>query len=159
MLLTWQTSSISPVTTRGRRILRRSSRIFFRVSSRTYREAGRRVILPILRQFEPDAILVSLGVDAHYMDPLASLTLSSTGYLDLVKEISNVAAEICQDRYALFLEGGYNIYALAEVVGGATAQAIGLEPDIRFKDVHGNNTQGAPDVEAALHVQSRYWDL
>jgi len=125
----------------------------------TFNEASKKIIQPILRQFEPDAILISLGVDAHYMDPLASLTLSSKGYLDTVKDISAIAGELCQNRYAIYLEGGYNINALAETVGGAIAQSWEMEPSLRFTEKIDDNIHGASYVEEARSIQSKYWHV
>lgn len=125
----------------------------------TFNEASKRIIQPILRQFEPDAILISLGGDAHYMDPLASLNLSTNGYLDLMKDISGIANEICENRYAVYLEGGYNVQVLAEIVGGSMARSMGQAVPLRFtenldQDIHGSNY-----VEEAHFVQSKYWNL
>src|SRR5437867_10506364 len=46
----------------------------------SYLAAHDRIVEPIVEQFRPDGILVSLGIDAHYRDPLTSLVLSSPGY-------------------------------------------------------------------------------
>src|SRR5207253_589124 len=61
------------------------------------------VIEPILGQFRPDVVLVSLGIDAHYRDPLTSLTLSSPGYVDLVKRSAALAARLCANRFTIRL--------------------------------------------------------
>src|SRR5206468_467314 len=50
----------------------------------SYRAAADSIIEPILTAVRPDVILVSLGIDAHYRDPLTSLTLSSPAYVDLM---------------------------------------------------------------------------
>ena len=76
-----------------------------------------RIILPALLQFSPDVILVSMGADAHYMDPLAGLSLSSGGYVELIRRIHG-AAKRMNAGLALTLEGGYHPDALAEVVAG-----------------------------------------
>ena len=35
-----------------------------------------RVVLPVLRQFSPDLVLVSAGFDAHERDPLATMRVT-----------------------------------------------------------------------------------
>src|SRR5207245_11644020 len=50
----------------------------------SYLAAYERVVEPIVEQFRPDVVLVSLGIDAHYRDPITSLVLSSPGYVQLV---------------------------------------------------------------------------
>ncbi|HEV8594363.1 MAG TPA: histone deacetylase, partial [Thermoplasmata archaeon] len=56
-----------------------------RCGDATFELAFREVIAPIVRQFLPDAILVSFGGDAHYKDPLTGLALTSPGYLSLAE--------------------------------------------------------------------------
>ncbi len=125
----------------------------------TFNEASKKLIQPILRQFQPDAILISLGGDAHYMDPLASLTLSSKGYLDIMNDISGIANEFCNNRYAVYLEGGYNINALAETVGGAMAQSQEQKPALKFTDIADQDVHGASYLEEIIAMQSKYWEL
>src|SRR5436309_4745876 len=56
------------------------------------------IVEPILEEFRPDVVLMSLGVDAHYRDPLTSLTLSSPGYVELVARAANAASRLCGNR-------------------------------------------------------------
>ncbi len=125
----------------------------------TFHAASKKIIQPILRQFQPDAILISLGCDAHYMDPLASLTLSSKGYLEIIKDISSLASEMCDNRYAVYLEGGYNIHALAETVGCAMGHSLEQKPELRFTDAADRDVHGASYLEEVIAMQSKYWDL
>ena len=125
----------------------------------SFSTASKKIILPILRQFQPDAILISLGGDAHYMDPLASLTLSSKGYLDIMNDISGIAEELCDNRYAVYLEGGYNTHALAEVVGGTVGHSLEQMPHLTFTEVADQDVHGAEYLEEAIAIQSKYWEL
>jgi len=125
----------------------------------TFEAAREKIILPILEQFKPDAILISLGGDAHYMDPLSSLTLSSKGYVDLISRMGNLAGDICENRWAVFLEGGYNIHALADVVGSSIAMAEGLETETTFNEVGDAEFIGARWISEALDIQSKHWKL
>src|SRR5207245_10034955 len=61
----------------------------------SYLAAYDRVVEPIVEQFRPDVVLVSLGVDAHYRDPLTSLVLSSPGYVDIVCRSVDLIAQQC----------------------------------------------------------------
>ena len=76
------------------------------------------IIEPIVRAYRPDVILVSLGVDAHYRDPLTSLALSSAGYVDLLARTARLAKDVCGRRLVVALEGGDHLPALAEGVAG-----------------------------------------
>src|SRR5206468_3295444 len=106
------------------------------------------VIEPILRQFRPDVVLVSLGIDAHYRDPLTSLTLSSPGYVDLVKRSAALAARLCANRFTIALEGGYHLEALSEVIAGVVAGIEGRSIPLALTDVLDDRGRGREAIEA-----------
>jgi len=70
-------------------------------------------ILPALRAFRPELILVSAGFDAHARDPLASLQLNEDDYTWITRELCAIAGEFCDGRLVATLEGGYDLEALA----------------------------------------------
>ena len=74
------------------------------------------LVLPIIRQFDPQLILVSAGYDAHKDDPLASMNLDVKGFGQLVSQLSALARDLCEGRMLFVLEGGYNLKALSEAV-------------------------------------------
>jgi acetoin utilization deacetylase AcuC-like enzyme len=77
---------------------------------KVYTHALERIIEPIVRRFAPDFIVVSLGFDAFWNDPLASMRLSIAGYASLLKS----ALDLAEGRLVVALEGGYNLLALAQ---------------------------------------------
>jgi len=79
------------------------------------------VLLPALRRFKPDLVLVSLGFDAHWADPLASMRLTTQGYGRILLRIRSLADELCGGRLVFLLEGGYDLRVME--VG---ARAAGL---------------------------------
>jgi len=81
-----------------------------------FREKYRQQILPALKKFNPDLILLSAGFDAHKDDPLASIQLKEEDYQWLTKEIMDIAKDCCDGKIVSILEGGYNLYALADCV-------------------------------------------
>ena len=70
-------------------------------------------LLPKLREFAPELILISAGFDAHQDDPLAQLNLRSDDFFWGTGEICKVAAACCEGRVVSTLEGGYDLPALA----------------------------------------------
>jgi acetoin utilization deacetylase AcuC-like enzyme len=72
------------------------------------------VVVPALEQFRPDAILVSAGYDAHELDPLAGMRMTTAGYGAVVALLDDVAARVCGRRLAFVTEGGYHLDALRE---------------------------------------------
>lgn len=70
-------------------------------------------ILPRLRDFGPDLILISAGFDAHERDPLGGLRLCEADFSEATKRIMDIADQRCGGRIVSMLEGGYDIDALS----------------------------------------------
>ncbi|MGB1088945.1 MAG: histone deacetylase family protein, partial [Alphaproteobacteria bacterium] len=70
-------------------------------------------ILPAIRDFAPDFIIISAGFDGHLHDPLSDFPLEDEHFGLLTEMIMEVAEEICGKRLISTLEGGYNLDALA----------------------------------------------
>jgi len=81
--------------------------------SAAMRAAWGEVILPRIREFAPELILVSAGFDAHQEDPLANLNWSTADFAWLTHKICDVAERVCAGRVVSTLEGGYDLEALA----------------------------------------------
>lgn len=81
-----------------------------------YAEALERVLAPIARAYEPQVVLVSIGFDAHLMDPLAGMDMTGVGYGYVAKVLRDLAAELCGGRLVLFLEGGYEVGPASEAL-------------------------------------------
>ncbi len=73
-------------------------------------------IIPTLRKFSPEIIMVSAGFDAHIDDPLAGLSLTEEGYAGMTRRLCDLADEVCEGRLVSALEGGYDPRALAKSV-------------------------------------------
>ncbi len=78
-----------------------------------FRNAMSEAILPALRRFEPEFLLISAGFDAHADDPLAGLRFHEDDYAWATAELLEVARTFCDGRLVSTLEGGYNLEALA----------------------------------------------
>jgi len=83
-------------------------------------------ILPRLREFGPDLIIMSAGFDAHARDPLAQLRLQTEDFVWVTREILKVADECCHGRAILVLEGGYDLPALAASVAAHIRELMGI---------------------------------
>ena len=82
--------------------------------SAEFREGYRRTILPALKRFAPEFLIVSAGFDAHARDPLAQMRLGADDYAWVTKELLAVAETSARGRVISCLEGGYDLEALAE---------------------------------------------
>ncbi len=94
-----------------------------------YRQVFEQIIVPVVRRFRPQLIMVSAGYDAHWADPLAMMEVSVTGFAQIARFIKSLADELCQGRIVLTLEGGYNLKAQAASVK-ATFDVLLGKPDI-----------------------------
>ena len=81
--------------------------------SALFREKTADVILPALRKFDPQLIIISAGFDAHASDPLAELNLTDDDYRWVTQALVDIADECCEGRIVSVLEGGYSLDALA----------------------------------------------
>ena len=84
--------------------------------SDAFRRGYRDRILPALRAFRPDLLLISAGFDGHELDPLAQISLQTDDYAWVTGELLAVADECCGGKVVSLLEGGYNLAALTESV-------------------------------------------
>jgi|SRR5665213_2316433 len=78
-----------------------------------FREAFDNSILPRLRDFRPDFLIISAGFDAHTRDPLANLNLVEADYTWVTQRLMQIADESAQGRIVSLLEGGYDLQGLA----------------------------------------------
>ena len=125
----------------------------------SYQAARRELIDPIVEADRPDVILMSLGIDAHYRDPLTSLALSSPGYVDLVLQAAELARRRCSGRLVIALEGGYHLQALAEVFAGIVAGLRKGHTELLLTDVLDKEVRGRPAIEATRKAHEDYWNL
>jgi len=124
----------------------------------TFDVAFNDMIKPIVTQFKPDAILVSWGMDTHYRETLASLTLSSEGHVFQAEELIKLS-KICGNRITFMLEGGYDVPALSEVVAGVIGKTGGVDVPLEFTDIVDNSCLGRNTIVRAKQIHSKYWGL
>jgi acetoin utilization deacetylase AcuC-like enzyme len=126
-----------------------------------YRFVFGAVVLPVLKQFKPDLLLLSAGFDAHERDPLGGMRLTTEAFAAMTAELRVVAEECCEGRLVAITEGGYDFRALADsllaivaVLAGETATpaawpiAAGAAP-----------SRGRASAEAAARLLRDHWRL
>lgn len=85
--------------------------------------------LPALHRHRPEMIFISAGFDAHRDDPLGSMQLLEDDYAWITRQIMDVAQEYSKGRIVSFLEGGYNLDALAGSAVAHIKTLAGLEQE------------------------------
>jgi acetoin utilization deacetylase AcuC-like enzyme len=81
--------------------------------SEAFRAAFEERILPRLKDFRPELVIISAGFDAHMRDPLANLNLDEGDFAWATRKIMEVADGCAEGRVVSVLEGGYDLEALA----------------------------------------------
>ncbi len=79
---------------------------------RGYEAAIREQVLPALRAYAPQALLVSAGFDAWRSDPLGGMAVTAAGFGAWGRWLGELAAETTAGRLLAVLEGGYDLHAL-----------------------------------------------
>jgi len=73
-------------------------------------------IIPELRKYGPELLIISAGFDAHDEDPLASMKLSSECYGEMTRLLRSAMQKYNDGKILSVLEGGYHLNHLAESV-------------------------------------------
>lgn len=81
--------------------------------SAMFRKHIQEEMLPAIRRFNPELLIISAGFDAHHLDPLAGLSLQDDDYRWITEELMKIADECCEGRVVSILEGGYSLEGLA----------------------------------------------
>ncbi|AEB11230.1 acetoin utilization protein AcuC [Marinithermus hydrothermalis] len=81
----------------------------------SYLEVFERVAPAALEAFRPDVLVVQCGADAHYMDPLADLLLTTQAYEQLFQRVLDLARAHTGGRALFTLGGGYALDATVRV--------------------------------------------
>jgi len=89
--------------------------------------AWRAAALPILRAFDPEAILLQMGTDTHELDPLAHLRLTAQGWLEAIKDVQALGKPIVAVG-----GGGYNLTTVPRMwtLAIATLSGVKLSDDV-----------------------------
>jgi acetoin utilization deacetylase AcuC-like enzyme len=106
------------------------------------------IIWPAAERFHPQLILVSVGFDAYWADPLAGMRLTLSGYAHLAGEVTRMAQQFCEGRIVFALEGGYNLDALRYGVSNLARVLIGDPPVDPLGAPPG--PQSEPDIAALV---------
>ena len=68
-------------------------------------------LVPAMKNFNPDFILVSSGFDGHKDDLLGGLSYTSNGYKSVATILTELANKYTDGRIMFMLEGGYTASA------------------------------------------------
>jgi acetoin utilization deacetylase AcuC-like enzyme len=90
-----------------------------------FMDAFRLRLLPALKDYRPELLLVSAGFDSRAGDPLGQLLLTDSDFADLTDVLLDFAREACSGRLVSILEGGYNLLGLGKAVAAHVSRLVG----------------------------------
>ncbi len=73
-----------------------------------YISAMETIVLPKLKEFRPELLIVASGLDANAVDPLARMLLHSDSYRQMTKMMVDTADGLCNGKVVMIHEGGYS---------------------------------------------------
>ena len=114
------------------------------------------LILPILKSFCPEIILVSCGFDALKGDPIGKFMLSPKLYHDYLKEIEKVCPKLI-----VALEGGYNLKMVQRGSAMCLKALLGQEMIVfdEEQDAQEVNPCVSEAVLSVIDVQKQFWPI
>jgi acetoin utilization deacetylase AcuC-like enzyme len=134
----------------------------FNTGDRIYLKAVHEIMVPIVRQYKPQFILVSAGFDGHYTDPVGNLCLSSKCYRKTFEVITDLASANCEGRLVSILEGGYSLSS----VGKAAAAAIASMGEVAYRVydkplmiARSVEKQGERVLDQVKQLQRAFWRI
>lgn len=113
---------------------------------RCFAQITEKVMVPMVRAFRPEMLLVSAGFDSHWSDPITGLGLSSAGFSAISKHLVELAQDFCGGKIVFVLEGGYDPLNVANGAS-ATFAAMRGEPFVNPRD---KSPYAEPDIEKMI---------
>lgn len=95
-----------------------------------YLHALTEVVVPAIRRFNPDVIVIPSGFDASCFDPLGRMAVTADGYRAMTRVMMDVAAEVCDGRLMLTHEGGYSPTYVPICGVSVLSELSGIEVDV-----------------------------
>jgi acetoin utilization deacetylase AcuC-like enzyme len=124
-----------------------------------YRLVFAEIVMPVLRQFKPDLILVSAGFDAHERDPLANMRLTTGAFAAMTMELRAVAGECCDERMMLITEGGYDLRALTSSLDAVVATLASPLAAAPWRTSETAAVRGRASADTTRRALSPFWRL
>ncbi|WP_144097479.1 class II histone deacetylase [Croceicoccus sediminis] len=123
-----------------------------------YRHAMDRIVLPALKAFDPDLIVIASGLDAGAADPMARMLAHSETFRAMTASMRAIADEVCGGRLVVVHEGGYS-EAVVPFLGLAIVEELsGHRTEVEDPTL-GVLIPQQPGPEMTAFVRSRIDDL
>ena len=94
---------------------------------RGYRAAVEQLVVPIGLQYRPELIIISAGQDANWLDPLAQMMVTQSGFRKMSELMLGLAEDVCKGRLIMLQEGGYSAAYVPYCTIAAVEPLLGLD--------------------------------
>jgi acetoin utilization deacetylase AcuC-like enzyme len=134
----------------------------FRTGDRIYLKAMREIVAPIIKEYDPQFMLVSAGLDGHYANPIGNMSLSTLCYQEIYEMIVKLASKVCRGKLVSVLEGGYNPRFVGKIAAAAIAKMNGTFYSVNDKAPPTNKhweVEGEKAVKEVKKVQKSFWRI
>lgn len=81
-------------------------------------------LLPAVKDFKPDLVMISAGFDSREGDPLGGFTLKDEDFADLTRLMKGIAKDHAGGRVVSVMEGGYNLEGLGKACAAHAAALL-----------------------------------
>ncbi|MFO7819749.1 MAG: histone deacetylase [Halanaerobacter sp.] len=112
------------------------------------------LVLPVLKDFNPDLIINSAGQDNHFSDPLTNMQITAQGYAKLNHKLDPDLA-IMQGGYAIETALPYTNLAIILAMAGLDYSGV-VEPDYN-KQIEEQSTQITQEIKKKVDFLINKW--
>jgi acetoin utilization deacetylase AcuC-like enzyme len=126
-----------------------------------YQQVFAAIVMPVLRQFEPDLVIVSAGFDAHERDPLGGMRVTTPAFGAMTRELRAAADECCRGRIVALVEGGYDLEALSASLDAAieALDAPASTQPARWPAASVSSSRGRASIAGTRRALVPFWTL
>ncbi|MBG0786351.1 MAG: hypothetical protein H0S79_14740, partial [Anaerolineaceae bacterium] len=96
------------------------------------------------------------GYDAHFSDPLTSLTVNTQGFFNLTRKLVDLADGLTGGKMVLALEGGYDALALSDNLKASLAALCG---EVEYSDRYGKGPDQSRVIAPLIETVRNYHHL
>lgn len=115
------------------------------------------VVEPVIAAYRPELLIISAGFDAHERDPLATMRVTTAGYLRMMARLQHLGQSVCGGRTVAVTEGGYDLTALRECLMGSLDVLDGQAPPTGVTDEGRDDSRSRRALALVREVQLPYW--
>lgn len=115
------------------------------------------LLIPVVKQYKPEFMIISAGFDAYFIDPLGGMNISVEGFAKLTRMVLNLAEKYSDNKIAFLLEGGYNTAEMGNILRNVIEEILDINKSDTTFDIGATNCDHT--IEAVKETYSKYWDL